>query len=120
VVRRPAGAKALRALGAFKHTKGRWAGVPMRLGEGWTPWQVVWVFAPIFGWVYHDAEIDRVVRVIRSVWVEVPRKNGKSTIASGISGVLLLADGEAGRGGLQRRRLDAAGGRGSSRTRSGC
>jgi phage terminase large subunit-like protein len=88
--------KALRAMGAFKHTKGRWAGVSMRLGEGLDPWQVVWVLAPIFGWVYHDAEIDRVVRVTRSAWVEIPRKNGKSTFASGISGVLLLADGEAG------------------------
>lgn len=88
--------KALRAMAAFRHTKGRWAGVSMRLGEGLDPWQVVWIFAPVFGWVYHDAEIDRVVRVVRSAWVEVPRKNGKSTIASGISGVLLLADGEAG------------------------
>lgn len=88
--------KALKALGAFKHTKGRWAGVSMRLGEGLDPWQVVWVLAPIFGWVYHDAEIDRVVRVIRSAWIEIPRKNGKSTFASGISGVLLLADGEHG------------------------
>lgn len=88
--------KALRAIGAFKHTKGRWAGVAMRLGEGLDPWQVVWVLAPIFGWVYHDAEIDRVVRVVRSAWIEIPRKNGKSTFASGISGVLLLADGEAG------------------------
>jgi phage terminase large subunit-like protein len=88
--------KALRAIGAFKHTKGRWAGVRMRVGEGLDPWQVVWVLAPIFGWVYHDAEIDRVVRVIRSAWIEIPRKNGKSTFASGISGVLLLADGEAG------------------------
>lgn len=88
--------KALRALGAFKHTKGRWAGVSMRLGEGLDPWQIVWVLAPVFGWVYHDAEIDSVVRVIRSAWIEVPRKNGKSTFASGISGVLLLADGEAG------------------------
>jgi phage terminase large subunit-like protein len=88
--------KALRAIGAFKHTKGRWSGVSMRLGEGLDPWQVVWVLAPIFGWVYHDAEIDRVVRVVRSAWIEIPRKNGKSTFASGISGVLLLADGESG------------------------
>lgn len=88
--------KALRALAAFKHTKGRWSGVSLRVGEGLDPWQVVWILAPIFGWVYHDAEIDRVVRVIRSAWIEVPRKNGKSTLTSGISGVLLLADGEAG------------------------
>lgn len=88
--------KALRALGAFKHTKGRWAGVPLRLGEGLDSWQVVWALAPVFGWVYHDAEIDTVVRVIRTVWIEIPRKNGKSTFASGISGVLLLADDEMG------------------------
>lgn len=88
--------KALRALGAFRHTKGRWAGVRMRLGEGLESWQVVWILAPIFGWVYHDPEIDRVVRVVRTAWIELPRKNGKSTISSGISGVLLLADGEAG------------------------
>lgn len=88
--------KALNAMGAFRHTKGRWAGVPMRLGQGLDPWQVVWVLAPVFGWVYHDEEIDMVVRVIRSVWIEIPRKNGKSTFASGISGVLLLADGEMG------------------------
>ena len=88
--------KALTAMGAFKHTKGRWAGVPMRIGEGLAPWQVVWIMAPIFGWVYHDAEIDTVVRVIRTAWIEIPRKNGKSTLTSGISGVLLLADGEMG------------------------
>lgn len=88
--------RALRALGEFKHTKGRWAGVPLRLGEGLDSWQVVWVLAPVFGWVYHDPEIDKVVRVIRSAWIEIPRKNGKSTFASGISGVLLLADGEMG------------------------
>ena len=88
--------RALKALGLFKHTKGRWAGVRMRLGEGLDPWQVVWVLAPIFGWVFHDAEIDRIVRVIRSAWIEVPRKNGKSTLSSGISGVLLLADREPG------------------------
>lgn len=88
--------KALRALGAFKHTKGRWSGVRMRIGEGLDPWQVVWVLAPVFGWVYHDEEIDAIVRVIRTVWVEVPRKNGKSTLSSGVSAVLLLADGEMG------------------------
>lgn len=68
----------LQALAAFRHTKGRWAGVRMRLGEGLDPWQVVWVIAPIFGWVHHDVEADRVVRVIRTAWVEVPRKNGKA------------------------------------------
>lgn len=88
--------KALRALAAFRHTKGRWAGQPFRLGAGLDPWQVVWIIAPIFGWVFYDEEVDRVVRVIRAAWIEVPRKNGKSTISSGIANVLLLADGEIG------------------------
>lgn len=92
----PRARRALAALGAFKHTRGRWAGVRMRLGEGLDPWQVVWVIAPVFGWVFHDHEIDATVRVIRSAWIEVPRKNGKSTLSSGISGVLLLADREPG------------------------
>lgn len=88
--------KALKALASFKHTKGRWAGQPLRVGLGLDPWQVVWVLAPVFGWVYHDEEADRVVRVIRTVWIEIPRKNGKSTLSSAVANVLLLADGEMG------------------------
>ncbi len=87
----------LKALGLFKHTKGRWAGVPIKLEAlGLDPWQIVWVLAPIFGWVYWDDEAERIVRVIQQAWIEVPRKNGKSTISSGISNVLLLADREPG------------------------
>ena len=88
--------RALRALASFKHTKGRWAGLPLRLGQGLAPWQVVWVLAPVFGWVVHDPEVGAVVRVIRTAWVEIPRKNGKSTVSSGIGNVLLLADNEIG------------------------
>jgi len=88
--------KALKALAQFRHTKGRWAGRPMRLGQGLDPWQIVWVIAPVFGWVYLDEEIGEVVRVIRTAWIEVPRKAGKSTLSSGIGNVLLLADGENG------------------------
>ncbi|HEY9476051.1 MAG TPA: terminase TerL endonuclease subunit [Mycobacteriales bacterium] len=88
--------KALRALAQFRHTKGRWAGQAMRIGQGLAPWQVVWFIAPVFGWVRWDDECCRVVRVIRTVWIEIPRKNGKSTVASGVANVLLLADGETG------------------------
>jgi phage terminase large subunit-like protein len=88
--------RVLRALASFKHTKGRWSGMPMRLGQGLAPWQVVWVIAPVFGWVRFDDEVDQVVRVIRTVWVEVPRKAGKSTIASAIGNTLLMADSEPG------------------------
>ncbi|AUG87075.1 terminase large subunit [Streptomyces phage AbbeyMikolon] len=85
-------ARALKAVESFKHTKGRWGGTPLRLQT----WQKVWVIFPIFGWVYFDTEIQRVLRVIRSAWVEIPRKAGKSTLSSGIALTLLLADREMG------------------------
>lgn len=88
--------KALKALSQFRHTKGRWAGQTLRLGVGLAPWQVVWIIAPIWGWVRYDDEVDQVVRVIRTAWIEVPRKNGKSTVSAGLGNLLLLADGEAG------------------------
>lgn len=88
--------KALKGLATFRHTKGRWAGKPLKLGQGLDPWQIVWFIAPVFGWVRFDEEVDQVVRVIRTVWFEVPRKAGKSTIASGVGNLLLLADGEVG------------------------
>lgn len=86
-------ARVLRALRAFRHTKGRrFARRPLEPD----PWQIVWVIAPVFGWVYLDEELGEVVRVIRTAWIEVPRKNGKSTLSSGLALVLLLADGELG------------------------
>ncbi|MFE2409853.1 terminase large subunit [Kitasatospora sp. NPDC059408] len=84
--------RAVAAIESFKHTKGRWGNSRLKL----SPWQVVWVIAPLFGWLAHDPELGRAVRVIRSAWVEIPRKNGKSTLSSGIGLVLLLADREIG------------------------
>lgn len=84
--------RALDAVQSFRHTKGRWGSTRLKLD----PWQTVWVLAPIFGWLAFDPELGRAVRVIRSAWIEVPRKNGKSTLSSGIGLVLLLADREIG------------------------
>ncbi|MEU4967785.1 terminase large subunit [Streptomyces smyrnaeus] len=84
--------RAIRAIESFKHTKGRWGGTPLRLA----PWQLVWVIAPVFGWLWHDPELGRPVRVVRACWVEVPRKAGKSTLSSGIGLTMLLADRETG------------------------
>jgi phage terminase large subunit-like protein len=84
--------RVLSALGSFKHTKGRWRGNALVPAS----WQVVWIIAPVFGWVRYDEELETVVRVIRAAWIEVPRKNGKSTISSGLALVLLLADREPG------------------------
>lgn len=84
--------RAVRAIESFKHTKGRWGNSPLKLA----PWQLVWAIAPVFGWLYFDPELGRPVRVVRATWIEVPRKNGKSTLSSGIGLTLLLADRETG------------------------
>lgn len=84
-----------RVLGAFKrlrHTKGKWANRPLVPD----PWQVAYILAPVFGWVRWDDDADDYVRIIRSLYVEVPRKNGKSTLLGGIGVYLTCADGERG------------------------
>jgi phage terminase large subunit-like protein len=55
-------------------------------------WQVRYLVAPTFGIV------DKVTRrrVIRTVWFEIPRKNGKSTLCSGLALYLFAADREPG------------------------
>ncbi|WP_030677713.1 terminase large subunit [Streptomyces sp. NRRL B-1347] len=88
----PAARRAIAAIESMRHTKGRWGGTALKLA----PWQKVWIIAPIFGWLWHDPELGRAVRVARTVWIEVPRKAGKSTLSSGIGLVLLLADREIG------------------------
>jgi phage terminase large subunit-like protein len=79
--------RVVQALRCLRHTKGKWAGVPFDP----EPWQVVWVIAPVWGWRKPDGK-----RAIQTVWWELPRKNGKSTCASGLALVLLAADGEQG------------------------
>lgn len=81
----------LKAFGALRHTQGRWAGKPLTPD----PWQVAYVLAPIFGWVHEDENGD-IVRCIRSGYVELSRKNGKTTTAGGVGIYLTGADGEPG------------------------
>lgn len=68
------------------HWKGEWAGQPIKL----EPWQefILW---NIFGWKRDDG-----TRRFRTVYLEVARKNGKTTLAAGIGLLLMLADGEPG------------------------
>jgi phage terminase large subunit-like protein len=85
--------RVLKALSNLKHTKGRWARTPFVPD----PWQILWVIAPIFGWKHPPTvEFPQGLRVIRTAWIEVPRKNGKSTMSSGLGLVLLSADSEPG------------------------
>lgn len=69
------------------HTEGEWAGRPFHLAD----WQRDRIIRPVFGWKRADG-----TRLIRVVWIEVPRKNGKTELAAGISLLALVADGEFG------------------------
>jgi phage terminase large subunit-like protein len=71
----------------LSHSKGEWAGKSFELLD-WQEWDVV---RPLFGWVRKDG-----TRRFRRAYIEVPKKNGKSTLSSGIALYLLHADGEHG------------------------
>jgi phage terminase large subunit-like protein len=71
----------------LRHTEGEWAGRPFVLAD----WQRDRIIRPVFGWKRADGS-----RLIRMVWLEVPRKNGKTELAAGISLLALMGDGEMG------------------------
>lgn len=76
----------------LRHVAGKWAGTPLRPD----PWQIAYILAPTFGWVRWDKDADAYTRIIRDLYVDVPRKNGKSTLAAGIAIYMACADGEQG------------------------
>lgn len=78
--------RAIQFYGFLKHSKGEWAGCTFEL----QPWQQ-FIVGSIFGWMRADG-----TRRFRVAYVEVPRKNGKSTMCAGIGLYLLVADGEPG------------------------
>lgn len=84
--------RVMRAFEQLRHTQGALAGKPLRPD----PWQVGYILAPIFGWVQWDEDADGYVRIIREVYVDVPRKNGKTTLAGGIALYMMGGDGEPG------------------------
>jgi phage terminase large subunit-like protein len=55
------------------------------------PWQADRIIKPLFGWKSRDG-----LRRYRKVFVFLPRKNGKSTLVSGLLMYLTIADGEKG------------------------
>lgn len=79
----------LHFIGMLRHSKGKWG-----RGKGefikLEPWQqfIIWV---AFGWKRADG-----LRRFRTVYLEVARKNGKSTVAAGLGLLLAFADGEPG------------------------
>lgn len=68
------------------HVKGEWAGRPFIL----EPWQRA-IIRDLFGW-----RDETGARQYRTAYIEIPRKNGKSSLAAGIALFLLFADGEPG------------------------
>ena len=71
----------------LRFTEGEWAGQPFEL----QPWQRDRVIRPLFGWKRADK-----TRLIRTVYLEVAKKNGKSELAGGIGIIMLCADNEYG------------------------
>jgi len=72
--------------GFLRHSKGEWGGQPIAL----EPWQQFSLWT-LCGWKRADG-----LRRFRTAYQSVARKNGKSTICSGVGLYLLLADGEPG------------------------
>jgi phage terminase large subunit-like protein len=68
------------------HVKGEWSGEVFKL----QPWQRE-LIGELFGWKRPDGS-----RRYRRAYIEIPRKNGKSTLAAGIGLLLLFADDEPG------------------------
>jgi phage terminase large subunit-like protein len=66
--------------------EGEWAGKKWELAD-WQEWDILRV---LFGWKRRDNGRRR----FRQAWIEIPRKNAKSTLAGGIATYLLLADKE--------------------------
>jgi phage terminase large subunit-like protein len=80
--------RVVRALSRLQQIKGTWARRPLQLFD----WQFVYEIAAPFGLIDRDSGF----RVIRTLYVEKPRKNGKSTECSGLGLYLAFADGEEG------------------------
>lgn len=69
------------------YSKGEWAGQPFRLLD----WQWEQIIKPLFGTLTPDG-----LRQYRTVFCEVPKKNGKSEICAAIALYMLTSDGEEG------------------------
>lgn len=70
-----------------KHYKGEWAGKPLVLHPSQQ-----FIVGSLFGWKIKKSGLRR----YRTGYVELPRKNGKSTLCSAIALYLLVADQEPG------------------------
>jgi phage terminase large subunit-like protein len=80
--------KFCRVIELLPHVKGKpWAGTKIKL----EPWQI-FIVVNVFGWLHKKTGLRR----FRTVYVEVPRKNAKSTLTSTVALCMLAIDGEPG------------------------
>ena len=77
---------AINFIQALKHTKGEWAGEPFDLLD----WQRE-IVTQVFGTLKPNG-----YRQYNTVYIEIPKKNGKSELGAAIALYLLVADEEAG------------------------
>lgn len=82
---------------SFPHIKGRWAKARrpedrlIRLED----WQC-FILATAFGWVHRSDDGAPLIRRFQTVYIEVPRKNAKTTLSAPVALYMLTADGEQG------------------------
>ncbi len=77
----------------LRHYQGEWAGKPFELLD----WQVQRIINPLYGWYWADHKTEpRLIgaRRFRKASIWIPKKNGKTTIAAGLTLYHLIADGE--------------------------
>lgn len=84
--------RVIEGLARLRHTKGKWAGRPLVPD----PWQVAWFIGPVFGWVAPIEGSDAYGRIISNALLDVSRKAGKTTLASGLGIYLAFGDDEQG------------------------
>ena len=77
---------AVRFFEFVRHSKGEWAGQVLHLA----PWQA-FILWELFGWLRADGS-----RRFRTAYAEVAKKNGKSTLLSGVGLYMTVGDGEPG------------------------
>ena len=93
--------KAMSFARMLSHWKGKWArrnrGEPMSVTRiKWEPWQEHMIWRPLFGWYRNATREEGGKRRFKVGWIEIPRKNSKTTMAAGIALKGLVADEERG------------------------
>jgi len=72
------------------HVKGEWDGKPFKL----LPFQWEDIIQPVFG--LYESKAKNARRLIKECYIEIPKKNGKTTLLAAVELFLLFGDGEPG------------------------